>query len=203
MHRSLLVLVAWMIGWLPAIAQAPVDYPPSTNWWMGYGVCHAGHIDVPNIAVDVRKAPGQGTCGAIVITKNGRVFADAINIEQAGVPAAGDDVVAVAYNGVPCTGYCYDRILLYGIKANGRVIIGSPLKETGNGRRTADYAGSNKVLIRDPDSGDSGRLYCFDGNDWYQGVDSGSCDMTHHAQLTNLRAPGEAFLIVRNDYYGQ
>ena len=221
--KRISILLSWVLGGMPmALAQQNdlppplsgvvdgitqafvkvVDYPPSTNWWAAAPYCRPGSSG-PNISVEVRR---WGTsCGVAVISKSGNVYADAINDGgPVGFPVANNNVAAVAYGNTPCTGYCYHKILLYGIESNGRIVVAAPALESGQdgGRRTAFFAGNNNILVKNPDNGDSGRLYCFDGTDWYQGLGPTSCDMAHHARLTNLRAPGDPFLIVRDEYYG-
>ncbi|WP_156898179.1 hypothetical protein [Methylocapsa acidiphila] len=180
------------------------DYPPSTNWWVAARSCHAGSGST-GISTEVRNYGGNN-CATAVIHKNNKNYADNINDGgPVGIPVAADSVVAIAYGAYPCTGFCFTKMLLYGIEPNGNIIVAAPLAESIGrpaGRRRAIYVGSNSVVVSNPDNGDAGRRYCFDGSDWYQGNGPGSCDMTHHSRLTNLRGPGDSFVYVRNDYYG-
>jgi hypothetical protein len=192
--RILIALIISIFGATSASAQ--YDNPPSTNWWATERFCHKGHIDVQNIDAEVRGS----NCDIPIIKKtlNGVliVFADAVIDGSAGIPVAGDDVavVIVGHNDA-------DVVYLYGITSAGHVVIAFPLREQAQGRRTADYRGQNQVFVSDPDS-HAGRLYCWNGSDWLQGLDANSCDMTHHARLVRLREPGQPVSVIREDYYG-
>jgi hypothetical protein len=216
MKRALIIFLGLLSGSVLALAEpnghipspldtqalCPVlDYPPSSNWWTTAPLCRIENS--PGITIEVHHA-GTINCGVAVIKKGNNVYADAINDGgPLGVPVAADDVVAVAYGAVvPCTGFCYHKVLLYGIKQNGHIVVAAPVPESGGGRKHTVYTGNNTVVISNPDAPDPGRRYCFDGTDWFQGNGPTSCDMTHHARLTNLRAKGDPFLFVRDDCYG-
>jgi hypothetical protein len=96
-------------------------------------------------------------------------------------------------------------MMLFGIRQDGKIVVAVPSRESagsGGGRRVASYPGGTAIIVSNPDNGDAGRRYCFDDYDWFEGNGLASCDMTHHSNITNLRALGDPILIVRSEYYG-
>ena len=155
-------------------------------------VCHTLANADGSITAVVGGGGGQ-VCNEIWISKVGAAIQtnhDAIWDGQIGIPVIADQiVVAMCGTHYELDGY-KDVVYLYGIKRNGGVTCAFPIQEYAKNRREAVYLGANRVIIKDPDLNDPGRMYCWDGVDWTQSNNNHMCDPNHTCRLVSLRNAG-------------
>jgi hypothetical protein len=184
------VLFSILLTLIPTCSSHAQSYPPSTDWWKSEPKCYQGIVAKPNIIVE----GGGQNCdiGVIKKTLNGKenVYADWIHDGHAGMNKSAADDVAVAVAGING-----DVVYLYGIRADGNVVVANPTRDYGHGRKSSVYVEHDKILVL-ADGSSPLWLYCWTGTDWIEGDNPSSCNPKHHSRLVALRARGESYKIV-------